>query len=753
MSIRQSIDSNARAQLNEQLLRGERVLQRLLAQNAQVLRQGAALLAADYGFRDAVQSEDTATIRSALDNHGARIHAQVSALLDVQLGLRATSLADSAELRAVLRSLVAAGQNQPSSALAVLDGQGYQFVAVPMKAPVLVGWVVMGFAVDRELAEDLKALSGLQVALLERAAAQPLKLRTATLPPDAWPALAAAPATATELALADDRLAVRRVALLRSAAGDIDALLGRSISEAVAPFHRLQSALALITVAGMLFFGLGSVFTARRVTRPVRQLVAASRRLGAGDFITPVPQTGRDDEIGDLALAFDGMRTDLAARTQQISRLAYWDTLTGLPNRVQFVQQLADSLAAGGAHALLLLNLDRLGRVNQSLGRSCGDALLQCAAQRLAALPLQPPPFVARLTGDEFALLLRGHDLAQAQAAARSVAQAFEQPLSLGGSAVDLSAGMGLACAPQQADTHELLLDRAQLALDECKRRSSGLMVYEASLDAGNDQTLSLLGELRQALRHNELRLYLQPKLGLASGTVVGAEALVRWQHPTRGLVPPVKFIPFAEETGFIHELSLWVVGEAARVSALFREQGLQLRLSVNLSAHDLMKPDLPQRIHNRVQQAQLPASALCLEITESAIALDPQRALQTLHALKAQGYKLSIDDFGAGYTSLAQLTTLPVDELKIDMLFVRTMDKDADKASMVRSIIGLAHDRQLSVVAEGVENEAILAQLRALGADEAQGWHTGKPMPAEDLPGWLQARAVATPNPALQPA
>jgi EAL domain-containing protein (putative c-di-GMP-specific phosphodiesterase class I) len=249
------------------------------------------------------------------------------------------------------------------------------------------------------------------------------------------------------------------------------------------------------------------------------------------------------------------------------------------------------------------------------------------------------------------------------------------------------------------------------------------------------------LGELRRALRQNELRLYLQPKLRLADGSLAGAEALVRWHHPERGLLPPSHFIPFAEETGFIHELTLWVVEEAARVWFELRERGLTLRLSVNLSAHDLMKADLLDRLSVRLQRHRMPASAMTLEITESAIAADPKRAMQSLQALKAAGYKLSIDDFGAGYTSLGQLVDLPVNELKIDMLFVRSMDREPDKAAMVRFIIGLAHDRRLSVVAEGVENAAILDLLEGYGGDEAQGYHIAKPMPAIDLLAWSAER------------
>ncbi len=763
LSIRESIDRNARVMLKDQLRTAERVLARLLDQKADGLRQGAVLLAADFGFRAAVQSGDAETVRSALQNQAGRIGAEVAAMLDAQGRLQAMSVDDEAALVPALAAL--AGQlGQPDaerSPLRLVKGQAMQFVVVPMKAPLLIGWVVMGFTLEPSLARDLQALSGVQMALVTQAPAQPAQLVLSTLADGAVMGLLGARPGLSEAPLGRTQIELNRVSLSRNNAGEISVLLYRSIDEAVAPYRSLQAWLAVITVLGLAAFGLGSWFTARGVTQPVRQLLRASQRLSEGDFSTPVPQNGRADELGELAQAFDGMREGLAARTEEIRQLAYWDRLTGLPNRTQFESQLSRALAAGGPVAVLLLNLDRLEKVNQALGRSFGDRLLQTAAERLnavlrrlAELPAATDqetatgrrrrriePMVARLAGDEFALMLPGTSLDRAQWVVQDIARSFERPVSLDHSVVDLSAGIGLACAPEHGVQADLLMGRALLAVTEAKRQMAGSVVYQPSMDAGSAQNLSLLGELRHALRAGELRLYLQPKLRLSDGSLIGAEALVRWQHPLRGLVPPGLFIPFAEETGFVHELTLWVVEEAARVWAQQQALGLTLRLSVNLSAHDLVKPDLVGLIDSRLARHGAPPSAVCLEITESAIASDPQRALQTLHALKSRGYKLSIDDFGAGYTSLGQLTDLPVDELKIDMLFVRTMDRDENKAAMVRFIVGLAHDFKLSVVAEGVENAGILQRLEGIGCDEAQGYHISKPLPSDELLPWAQAR------------
>jgi EAL domain-containing protein (putative c-di-GMP-specific phosphodiesterase class I) len=264
-------------------------------------------------------------------------------------------------------------------------------------------------------------------------------------------------------------------------------------------------------------------------------------------------------------------------------------------------------------------------------------------------------------------------------------------------------------------------------------------MTYTTELDASSQESLTLLSELRQAVDGGELRLFLQPKVDLQSGRVLSAEALVRWQHPTRGLVPPMLFIPFAEQTGFIRTLTAWVVAESARAWRRAADVGLPLRISVNLSTRDLMDPDLPGKMQGWIGSSQVEPKALCLEITESAIMDDPQRALSTLDQLSSMGFKLSIDDFGTGYSSLAYLKRLPVDELKIDRSFVMAMERDLNDAKIVRSTIELAHNLGLTVVAEGVETAKAWKLLAALGCDEGQGYFIGRPMPEAQFVAWLR--------------
>ena len=755
--VRIGIDQSARSQVGQELVVGERVWRRLLDQNAQKLSQGASLLAADYGFRSAVSSGDIDTIRSALENHGARIGATVTALLDTTLALRAVGDGqDQAALAPTLRELVGPlSRETQGSQIALVGGLPYQFVMVPMKAPVVVGWVLMGFPVGQKLVDDMRALSDMHLALISQAPGGNSTIVVSTLAPDALRTLQAIAGDVVELPVGNDRLIARNVRLDAGMYGSVHVLLLRSVNDVVAPFRQAQVALAWITAMGVVLFGIGSVFAARRVTTPLRALVGATHRLGLGQYDIPLEHTDRRDEIGGLAKAFDAMRINIGAQQAEIRKLAYWDRLTGLPNRARFreaVQREIDSQGAvsemgKGSLAVVMLDIDRFKHVNDVLGYAFGDQLLSAVAKRLSEQDLRTGDMVARLGGDEFAVLLANSDAASALAVAQRIAKSFELPLAFDDQAVDLSASIGVACWPVHASDADTLLSRAEVAMYAAKSKTTVTQVYDPALDSSSAQTLSLLSELRHAVDHGELRLFLQPKLALASARVVAAEALVRWQHPRRGLVPPLEFIPFAEQTGFVRQLTMWMFEEAARLWAALQADAGPLRIAINLSTRDLLDLDFPARLDAILLRHQVPADGFCLEITESAIMDDPQRAQATLNRLSERGFKLSIDDFGTGYSSLAYLKRLPVDELKIDKSFVMNMEKDEDDAKIVRSTIDLAHNLGLSVVAEGVENQLIWDKLQSLSCDEAQGYFMSKPVPAGEFIAWrarwLAARLV----------
>ncbi|MCY4745026.1 EAL domain-containing protein [Pelomonas sp. UHG3] len=744
-TIHTGITRNAEASLGAELQTGELVLRRLLEQRAGKLRDAAELLAKDYGFRTTIglslaEEGTLETIKDALANQGERVGASMVAYFDGQLQLVAATRDGAASFGSTLQQLV----DQPDgNALAVRGTDVFQVVAVQVRTPAPVGWVLMAFRLDREVLDDLQALSGLDSALLLQPAGQRWQGTVAHLPPLAAEALAQqlGPQQPTEgvLTLAGERQRARFVPLLLGEQ-QLGVLLLRSLDAALAPYRQLQLTLVGITLLGVAVFALVSVLLARGISNPIKALSGAALRLERGDYETPVPATSPLIEVRKLALALESMREGIRRRDELVNELAYVDGLTQLPNRARFAQVLQFHLDLGHTHgAVLMLDLDRFKHVNDVLGHDFGDRLLQSVALRLQALcqPLQA--ILARLSGDEFALLLPHADAREASEVALAILKDFEQPLQIDDETIDLGAGIGIALLGEHGLDVNLLLGRAELAMYAAKTRQCGSLLYHAQLDAGSQESLSLLSELRRAVENNELRLYLQPKIDLQRGKVIGAEALVRWQHPVRGLVPPMQFIPFAEQTGFIRVLSAWVLAGSARFAREARDAGLTLRLSVNLSTRDLMDQELPAKIEAMLAPLEVAPGSLCLEITESAIMDDPERALSTLEHLHAMGFKLSIDDFGTGYSSLAYLKRLPVDELKIDKSFVMAMERDLDDARIVRSTIELAHNLGLSVVAEGLETAKAWAMLAQLGCDEGQGYFICKPMPQEQFVTWAK--------------
>ncbi len=744
-TIRRTIDSTARQQLAQELERGAIVWTDVLGHQAEQIGLAGRMAAKDYGFQQTLfgDAADGETVASALESLAGRVGADLSVFVGIDQQVRGMVSGD-VDTAALQRLATDMAQGTGRRAVQVLDGRPYHLVATEILAPVRRGWLVFGFPIDRNLVARLRSLAGMEVALVAGTpGARQVVLSSLDL---AAGASMHAAAQVDELDLAGETMLVRRVPL-----GEVEAVLMRSIPRAVAPYAQLQGWLALITAAALAVFAVASVGMARFVTTPLSALASVSRRLGQGHYDEPVAGQEREDEIGQLAQSLDLMRVGIAEREASVHRLAYFDKLTGLPNRASFAAQVQAMIDQGGHERLsvLVLNLNRFKPVNDALGYELGDQLLRQVADRLTASLRKADDVVARLGGDEFALLLPGSDVEQAAAATRRIATAFELPLRLNDQMVDLSAAFGVASWPEQAERADQLLSRAEIAMHAAKRRTELMMVYETAMDPDSATTLSLLSELRRAVDRQELRLFLQPKFALATGRMVGAEALVRWLHPVRGMVPPMAFIPFAEQTGFVRELTTWIFDDAARQWPALAAAGLE-RVSVNLSARDVMDLGLPARLDTILARRGVPAEAFCLEITESAIMDDPQRALNILQALKARGFKLSIDDFGEGYTSLKHLRHLPVDELKVDGIFVKKMDEVPQDENVVRSVVGLAQNLGLSVVAEGVENAEVWRRLAAMGCDEAQGFHMCRPLPADELPAfgrrWAMERGLPVP-------
>ncbi len=456
-------------------------------------------------------------------------------------------------------------------------------------------------------------------------------------------------------------------------------------------------------------------------------------------------------ELTDTCFTLDGrplrvafMRDITLRKSQQeaLEHQATHDVLTGLPNRIMLKRRI-DELLAGGRGvetpvAFLILDLDRFKEVNDTLGHHVGDRLLQQIADRLRE-PLRACDTIARLGGDEFAILLPNTSLAEAQSIASGLIGSLANPFDLDGLILQVDASIGIAMYPDHGTEATTLLQRGDVAMYVAKRVRNTCAIYSPEEDFNSVRHLTLKGELRQAVEEDRLVLYYQPKISSATGRVDGAEALLRWQHPRHGLVPPSEFIPLAEYTGLIKPMTHWVLEAALKQCAQWRAMGIDLPISVNCSARNLLEEDLPGTIQSKLNAHGLAADRLVLEITETAIIENPQGALEVLTMLADLGVQISIDDFGTGYSSLEYLIKLPATELKIDRSFVLGIGKDKSNAVVVRSTIDLAHNLGMKAVAEGVDSEEVWEQLRALGCDMSQGYLFSRPVAAEDFVRWLQ--------------
>jgi diguanylate cyclase (GGDEF)-like protein len=436
---------------------------------------------------------------------------------------------------------------------------------------------------------------------------------------------------------------------------------------------------------------------------------------------------------------------ELMRQAELSERQALHDPLTELPNRLLFADRIEQAIVQseryGTRAAVLMMDLDRFKEVNDSLGHRAGDELLKEVAERLRGAT-RASDTAARLGGDEFGLLFP--DLVEGDNVLTMIDRiraAFEQPIFVHDLPLAIEASIGIAVYPEHGTSAELLIQRADMAMYSAKRDSAPFHFYDDEADDHDPNRLTLVAELRGAMEEHELVLHYQPKAALADGAVTSVEALLRWQHPTRGLIFPNAFIPVAQETGLIRPLTLYVIDEALRQCRTWHEEGLELAISVNLSTRNLLDREFPNQVAALLNRWNVEPRLLQLEMTESAMLANPTRTTAVLRELSELGLKLSIDDFGTGYSSLAYLRELPIDEIKIDRSFVTEMSTIDNDLAIVQCTIDLGRNLGLDVVAEGVETYEVWAKLNELGCKSAQGYYLSRPVPPDQLSAWLHAR------------
>ncbi len=699
------------------------------------------LVVADYPFKQAVASgDDDATIRSVLRNHATRVGASVAAVLDLDGIVKVSWATDERSVPAFPSGAFAAIEDGARHSVVNIGGARYQTVTVPLRAPDIRAWVMLGFPIDYALAAQLKELTGLDVSFLSMSGVAP-RILSSTLPESVQASALDGLDPQRIDAQRVGRGAAAHVSLLRPFATDSgDVYVAMQLSEAVAalPYRRVRNLVYAITGFSLLLAITGSFWLAKTVTRPVHDLAEAARRMREGVYNEPI-DIRTADEFGELAGSFNAMQQAIADRERRIVHQAHHDSLSGLPNRELAVGLLRATIERHEKLAVVSLGLDRINGIVSSLGHRAGDEVVKLAAAALRGR-LGETDVLGHLSAHEFVIGLPGRDAREAVEWIELQAEALRAGVRISNANISLQATGGVACYPEHSADAAELCRRASSARSEALARHETAAVYRLGQDDRSLQQIRIVGDFPRALRDGELRLYVQPKLELTTGEIYGAEVLVRWQHPELGLLFPDSFVPAIEQAGSIAHLTRWVLREAVARCAAWRNQGVILGVAVNISVDDLTDEYLPYFLLELTQKHQLAPHTLTLEVTESAIMYNVQKSLAVVNCIHELGFRLAIDDFGTGHSALSQLKRLPVDEVKIDKSFV-TRNDDAKDDAILRATIDLAHQLGLNVVAEGVEDEAAMIRLAALGCEHAQGFAIGKPMPHDSFLPWLAQR------------
>jgi len=726
-----AISHAAQRQVRDELAATGTVFDRVWSLRSERLREGAHLLSHDFGFREAAATRDAPTIVSALENLRRRLGIDSAFMVEADgtvLGAQ-FSPADQRQLAAAFEAA-----DDPSGVF-LLGGAPYQLVSAPVMSPELTGWVVFAVRLDEREMQALERLSSIPieaVVLHRRSAGDwigpdgPLGRGQGALRGFVDHSLATR--SGPEILDARGGQVVALVKRLPTAQPDsrVALVLRYPLSRALAPFRPLLFIVGLLGAAGLAVVGWGSWLLARSVTRPISDLDEAARRLQRGEDAQVAVQSA--DELGRLAESFNTMAAAIRDRERHITHLALHDSETGLPNRLA-LEQAAEGLAAHDGPQLYLaaVGMDRFNHMRGAIGQTLAAQAVRMVGNRLAGLGAAQA--VARISTDVLGFALSASDEAAASAQVQDLLASLEHPVQVAGEAVDVALSVGLS--PLAEDGVGPAIERAVVGLDQARAGRRKVAFFDAEAYGDPAANLSLMSGLLAALRRGDIHLWHQPKYDLRRRCVTGTEALVRWRHPTRGMISPEVFITMAEETGHIRPLTEWVVRQAVADQRALAAAGHHLEVAVNISGRTLGEPDFVGFCEDVLGQA---VGGICFEITETAVIENPDVALAMLDRFADMGVSISIDDFGTGLSSLAYLKRIRGQELKIDRSIVQDVTGSQRDALIVRAAIDLAHSLGLKVTAEGVETEACFSLLAALGCDQAQGYLIARPQPLSEL-------------------
>ena len=719
----------------EQLAVASEVAREVLQTRQELLLSNLDVLVQDFGFRSAIASGDRPTINDALANHLARTGADLALLTHADGEVLASVGVAAGAGTPDLAPLLAQAQTEGfASDMLLWQNRAYLTLMIPVQSAGLRAWLTAGFALDDELAHFIRNLTGTDVVFrLARDTgwqAQASSLPTGALPEDV---LQAQQPRGQGQALEFPTHFARTLPLGSDQA--FNALLLSDRAQALRSYHQLALEASMFALAAMLVAGLLALATARAFGRPVQQLSEYATAIG-NNPATPMPRLRTGGELNKLARALVDMQGRIHGRERLLRHAARHDELTGLPNRRALDQMLNQWFQQGQSGVVLGIALTDFKAINETLGFAFGDEALVVAALRMRG-QLPANMLLARTGGNQFTALLPAMDEGAVQELVATLRGHVEARASILNTPVYLHLSVASLHLPADARSVDEVRRRINLTLERAALHETHTAQYQAGGDESHLRELTLIRDLQLGLQEGQMTMVYQPKVNMANASLLQVEALIRWQHPELGFINPEEFIRLAESSRQIQMLTSFILRRIAEDMQAWHQQGLSIGVAINLSALDLTNHSLSNEIATVFQQWQGQLGQLTFEITESAVMSDASGALVTLEKLQALGVKLSVDDYGTGYSSLAQLRHLPVQELKIDKSFVLQLDRQPQDQLIVRSTIDMAHGLGLSVVAEGIENEASWRLLQAWGCEKGQGYFLGRPMKPADLVSW----------------
>ena len=736
-------NSNVKIQAEERLLVGKKVFERLIQERGNQLLSSAQVLIADFGFKSAVTSFDTATIQSALENNSERIGAEIMMLADLDGELIAVASTEAVSVSGIPFQILLAESDQSTetpSSIAMIDGRIFQLVNLPVKAPVTVARAIIGKPVDQVFASQLANLTGLEVRFsgLTRSGTL-VKVST----------LAAGELTYQDMdgvgqntLLASNNkheyLALR-TSLTESSDYMVDAILYASLDRAYARYEKLKQQILLIAGIALFTSLLATIMISRNITRPIANLVRSANLISTGNYNEEInSDSGGGEEILALTQSLQIMQLGIAEREERLLTQAFRDSLTGLGNRLFLIDALSHLINDNEASefALLRIDISNFKQISDTFGYQASDSLVEAFSRRLIKFS-QNEDRVARLSVGRFTMIVPKLKESEVADYTDSLVTVIGPTFMVAEVSLQIDIVIGVSLFPDHGDEAEKLLRRAEIAVDLARIEHQPFGIYQQGQDENHLRKIALVRDLKIAIEKNLLQLHYQPKLDLSCGQVNQVEALLRWTHHDIGFISPEEFVGLAEQSGLMPALTDWVLKTAFDQARRWQQMKLDIAVAINLSAYDIVE-QFPAQMELMLKGSGLSSDRIILEITESAVMGNPELAIKVLQQLRNLGFKLSIDDYGTGYSSLAKLKTLPVDELKIDKSFVMLLNQDRNDQIIVESTIELAHNIGLTVVAEGVENIESFQLLEQWGCDRLQGYYISRPVPAEQFETWL---------------